>query len=439
MIKRRRFPRVYFGWWMNLATGIISGLGLGFNNYGISVMFKHISEDLELNRAATSLASGIARLESGLEAPLTGWLSDRFGPRWVIIVGLFIICIGLILMYFINAPWSFYLAWGVAVGIGSNLANTIAIDKALANWFIQKRGLALGIRFVILGICGVIVLPIVTWLLGIHGWRTTCLIWSGVMFVGIPLSWYFVKQNRPEYYGLLPDGVKVELGTESDIEAIIDKGIEYAAGFEEVEFTIRQAMRTRAFWLITLCWICIMPISGGFNIHCIPFLTDRGIDESVAAGMMAMMIFFTVPARFIGGILSDRIRKDRHAFLIAGAFLIQAIGITTFLLYQSTATMYVMLILFGFGSGAPVPVRLSMGGRYFGRKAFASIQGTISMFSAPLSFLAPIYAGWIHDNYGNYIPAFITYAILATIATSLMCLVRPPKPPVQVTDIHDIL
>ena len=429
---------MFFGWWMNLVTGIVSGLGLGFNNYGISVMFKSISADLNLSRAGTALASGIARLESGLEAPLTGWLSDRFGPKWVIVAGLFIVCIGLVFMNFVNAAWSYYVVWGIAVGIGSNLANTIAIDKALANWFIRKRGFALGIRFVILGICGVIVLPIVTWLLGINGWRMTCLIWAGVIFIGIPLSWYFVKQKRPEYYGLLPDGVEVEPDAGSDIDAMIDKGIEYAAGLEEVEFTIRQAMKTPAFWLITLSWVCMMPINGGFNIHCIPFLTDRGIDENVAAGMMAMMIFFTVPARFIGGILSDRIRKDRHAFLIAGAFFIQALGITIFLVYQSTATMYIMLILFGFGSGAPVPVRLSMGGRYFGRKAFASIQGIMSMFSSPLSFFAPIFAGWIHDNYGSYIPAFITYAILATVATALMCLVRPPKPPPEVTGIRNL-
>jgi cyanate permease len=438
LIKKNRFSKIYFGWWTIIVTGIVSGLSLGFNNYGLSVMFKSISTDLKLSRTSTSWASAIGRLQAGMQAPVTGWLSDRFGSRWVIITGLFIVCSGLILMNYINSTWSFYVVWGTTVGIGSSMANALAVDKALTNWFIEKRGLAIGIRFVLIGVCGAIVLPVVTWLVGLEGWRTTCMIWAGVVFTGIPLSWYFVKQKRPEYYGLLPDGAKVESGSEKDINSMINQGIEYAAGFNEIEYTIRQAIKTRAFWLITIAWMCALPILGGFNLHCIPFLTDMGIDENVAGTMMAMMVFFTVPARFLGGFLSDRVKKEHQTYLVACAFFIQAMGISTFLFHQNVATMYVMLIMYGFGSGAPVPIRLSMGGRYFGRKSFASIQGTIGMLGAPISFMAPIFAGWIWDNHGSYVPAFQTYAVLATIASFLMLFVRPPKPPTQVTDINKL-
>ena len=439
MVNRRGYPKIFPGWWTVLVTGITSGLGLGFSSYGMSAMFKPIASDLGLNRAAASLATGVARLQGGLEAPITGWLSDRFGPRWVIIVGLCVICTGLVLMNFINSPWAYYLTWGLTIGIGSNLANTIAIDKALTNWFIKKRGLAFGVRFAIIGICGVIVLPIVTWLVTTEGWRITCLVWAAVMFAGIPFTWYFVKQKRPEYYGLLPDGATTKSGEEADVDAMIGRGVEYAAGFQETEFTVRQAMRTPAFWLVTISWICVMLILGGFNVHCIPFLTDMGIDPNVAGSMMAMMVFLTVPARFLGGFLSDHVRKERLPFLIAGAFLLQAVGIISFLLHQSITMVYVMLILYGFGSGAPTPLRLAMGGRYFGRKAFASIQGTSMMFGAPVSFIAPIYAGWIYDTTGNYIIAFITFAVLATFAAFLMCLVRPPKPPAEPSDIRKFM
>lgn len=424
---------------MNLVTGIYSGLGHGFYGYGMSVLFKPIAADLGLSRAATSWATGIGRLQGGIEAPVTGWLSDKFGPKWVIVVGICIIVTGLVLMNFITSQWAYYLVWGVIVAIGNNLALTIAVDKALTNWFIRKRGLALGIRFVIIGICGVIVLPIITWLVTDQGWRITCLIWACVMFTGVPLLWYFVKQKRPEYYGLFPDGATVESTTAEDIDAMIGKGVEYAASFEENEFTLREAMRTPAFWLITTAWLCSMVVVGGFNIHIIPFLTDMEIDETVASGMMAMMVFFTVPARFVGGFLADRIRKDRLQFLVAGAFLLQTIGMTAYLLNRSLAMVYVLLILYGFGSGAPVPLRLTIGGRYFGRKAFASIQGVSSLFTAPVAFLAPVYAGWIYDTTGSYINAFIVFAVLATFAAFLMCLVRPPKPPTQVTDVRKFL
>ncbi|MFX1555444.1 MAG: MFS transporter [Promethearchaeota archaeon] len=439
MIRTRRLPRIFAGWWMNLVTGITSGLGHGFYGYGMSVLFKPIASDLGLSRAATSVATGIGRLQGGVEAPITGWLSDRFGPRWVIVVGICFVGTGLVLMNFINSPWTYYLVWGVVIAIGTNLGLTIAVDKALTDWFIRKRGLALGVRFVIIGICGVIVLPIISWLVTTQGWRITCLIWAGVMFTGVPFSWFFVKQKRPEYYGLLPDGVSTEPGSKADIDTMIVRGVDYAASLGETEFTLREAMRTRAYWLIVISWICYTMVMGAFNIHCIPFLTDMGIDPTVAGSMMAMMAFFAVPARFLGGFLADRVRKDRLQFLVAGAFLLQSIGITAFLLNQSIAMAYVLLILYGFGSGAPTPMRLTIGGRYFGRKAFASIQGTSMMFGAPVSFLAPVYAGWVYDTTGSYTTAFVLFAALAALAASLMCLVRPPKPPAQITDIRTFM
>ena len=439
MIERKRFPRIFPGWWTNLVTGVWSGLGHGFYGYGISVFFKLIAADLGLTRAATSFATGIGRLEGSLEAPITGWLSDKFGPKWVIVVGSCFISTGLVLMNFITSQWAYYLVWGVIIATGTNLALTIAVDKALADWFIKKRGLAFGIRFVLIGIFGVIVLPIVTWLVTTQGWRTTCLIWAGVMFAGVPLSWYFVKQRRPEYYGLLPDGAKVESGSKAGIDAVIDEGVEYAASLEEVEFNLRQAMRTPAYWMIVMSWACTSLVVGGINIHIIPFLTDMGIDPIAAGGMMAMMVFFTIPSRFLVGFFADRVRKERLQFLLAGAFLCQAIGIIAFLSNQTIAMMYVFLILYGFGHGATTPLKLLMGGRYFGRKAFASIQGTSMMFAAPLSLIAPVYAGWIYDTTGSYITAFITFAALATFAAFLMSLIRPPKPPTQVTDVRKFM
>ncbi len=88
----------YFGWWIVLVTGVVSGLGHGFYNYGFSALFKPIASELGFSRAATSVAAGIGRLEGGLDAPITGWLVDRFGPRWVMVFGLGTMSLGLVLM-----------------------------------------------------------------------------------------------------------------------------------------------------------------------------------------------------------------------------------------------------------------------------------------------------------------------------------------------------
>jgi len=424
---------------MNLVTAIVSGLGHGFYTNGMAILFKPISADLNLTRAATSWATGIGRLQGGIEAPITGWLSDRFGPKWVMIVGICFISAGLVLMNFIASLWAYYVVWGMIIGVGINLALTIAADKALANWFIKKRGLAFGVRFAFIGICGVLVVPLIEWMAGAYEWRMTCLIWAGVMFASIPLLWALVRQQRPEYYGLLPDGVTVEPDIAVDVDSMIAWGVEYATGLEEIEFTLRQAMKTRSYWMFVIAWVCASVVLGGINIHVYNFLTDMGIDSAVASGMLAMMVFFTVPGRFFGGFVADRIRKDRQNYLVAGAFLLQAIGIAAYLLYQNITMAYVFLVLYGLGSGAPTPLRLTLIGRYFGRKAFASIQGSAMMFSAPVGLLAPVFSGWVYDTTGSYMNAFIVYVGLVVLAALLMCLIRPPQPPSVVGDIRKFM
>jgi MFS family permease len=430
LIKRIRLPRIFFGWWINIVTGILTGLGSGFTYQGSSVFFKSIASDLSLSRAATSVASGIGAVQNNVMFALTGWLSDRFGPKWPIIAGICLSGIGLVLMNFINSPWGYYIVWGVIIVSGNSLGFTIAIDKMLTSWFVRKRGLAFGIRFALIGILESLLLPLISWLSVTQGWRMSCLIWAGVVFACAPVALYFVRPKRPEYYGLLPDGAKVESSSEAGEDAMIAKGVEYAADFQETEFTFRQAIRTLAYRLLAVVWI-IQMVSWGFYVHIIPFLTDRGIDPVAAGSMMAMMVFFTIPSTFLGGIIADHVRKDRLNFLLAGAFLLMAIGITVFVLRQTIVMIYIFFILWGFGSGVLTPVTIVIISRYFGRKAYGSIQGSIAILSAPISLLAPIYTGWVYDTTGSYTTAFILFAALAACGALLMCLVRPPKPPVQ--------
>jgi len=425
----RRSQLIFFGWWTVLVTGIVSGLGHGFYSYGISVFFKDISLELDLSRAITSLATGIGRLEGGILSPISGWLSDRFGPKWVTFTGVIIAIIGLALMNFANSEWTYFVAWGVLTGLGLNLGLTVTIDKTLTNWFVRRRGLALGIKFALIGVGGVVALPIVSWLSTSVGWRMTCLIWGGIMFACIPLILIFIKQKRPEFYGLLPDGARTETGNAFDNIDITDRGIEYASSFQETEFTYRQAIRTRAFWMISVAYGIFTLVFAGFTIHIIPFLTDIGLNTTVASGMMGMMVFFTIPSRFLGGIVADRIRKGRLQFLLAGGFVLLAIGISIFLLSQSMSSIYVMLILYGFSSGVVTPLVIVILGRYFGRKNFGSIFGTCMLLHALPSLLAPVYAGWIYDTTGSYTIALIVFTVLAALSALIMCVVSAPRLP----------
>lgn len=439
MIKKRRFSKVYFGWWTVIASGILALWGHGYHAYGFSALFKPIASELGFSRTTTSVAPSIGRLEGGFEAPLTGWLTDRFGPRWIVLFGILLIGLSLILMNFIDSLWAFYAIWGIMLGTGVNIALSLPVDKALTNWFVKKRGLALGIKNVMSGLSGVLVLPLIAWMIVAYGWRISCLIGGVVMLVvGLPLAWFFLKQHRPEYYGLLPDGAAAE---EEATEAgqMVDRGIEYAAEVDEVEFTLRQAIRTPTYWLLMLANACHSLAMPAINIHGIPFLTDIGIDQIRAASMLAMMILASIPTRFIGGVLADRVSKNRLRFLMGGAYLLQASGFAIFLLNQTVAMIYVWFILYGIGMGAGFGLMAPMRARYFGRKAFGSIAGSSRLFMTPVGIAAPIYLGWVYDTTGSYVSAFTLLAVLVALAGIIAVFILPPKPPHRVTDIRNII
>jgi MFS family permease len=272
--------RIFTGWWSVLFIGVISGLGHGFNTYGISVFFKNIASELQLSRAATSWAPGIGRLEGGVTSPLVGWLSDKFGPRWVVIIGILITGVGLILMNFITEVWQYYIAWGLLIGFGLNIGLTVACDKMINDWFIRRRGLAQGIKFGLISVLGIIIVQIIAPLVELQGWRFTCLIWGFIVLAGVPLAYFLIKPRRPEYYGLLPDGAEVSFETEAKVD-MIEKGIGYASTFEETEYSFKEAIKTSPYWLLLIGFSVHNIISSGFNLPFPyrPWLLSRGRGE----------------------------------------------------------------------------------------------------------------------------------------------------------------
>ena len=440
MIKKEKFPKIFFGWWTVLATSFVTLWGHGYITQGFSAMFKPISTDLGINRAVTSFAASIGRFEGGLEAPITGWFTDKFGPKWVIVFGCFLIGLGLVLMYFVNSLWAFYVVWGGIAASGLNIGLGIPVNKAISNWFVRKRGTALSVRAVFHGLATIAVLPLVTWLVTVLDWRMTCVVGGVVMWVvGLLLILFFVKPQRPEYYGLLPDGAATEEKSTMDASQTIAKGVEYAAGVQEIEFTLRQALRTPAYWLLAVAFAVNSLVSSPIMVHGMPLLTDMGIAPIRASWMFSTAGIAAIPTRLLAGFLADRVKKEHLRFILAGTCLIIAAGITSFVLNQTVAMAQVLLIAFYIGFTANTILHPVLNARYFGRKSLGSIQGTTTAIMTPFSVLAPVYVGWIFDRTGSYITALNVCVVIAIFVAIIMAFARPPKPPTQVTDVHKFL
>ncbi len=420
--------KIYFGWWMTIAGGLLCLWGYAYHAYGFSALFKPISEELGFSRATTSVAASIARFEGGVEAPVVGYMADRYGPRITVFIGVFIAGLGMNLMYFVDSLWSFILVWAVICGTGINIGLSMPLDVAITNWFVKKRGTAISIKWVFSGLSGVIGLPLIAWMISAHGWRAACVVGGVVLWVvGLPLVWFFIRPHRPEYYGLLPDGAKRSLEDESDS---LKAGASYASEFGEQEFTAREAMRTAPFWMLIVAYMFHGALYPVMNIHCIPFLTDRGMDPLAAAATMSVYITASIPARFLGGALIDRISMPRMRYALAASFLLQCGGVTLFLFNQeSVFVLYAFFVLYGIGMGAVMPMTPVLRARYFGRKSFGTIAGWSRALTIPVGVAGPILAGWIFDVTGSYEIAFILFAVTLGIAAVIMTFARPPKPP----------
>jgi len=441
-MKKIKFPKIFVGWWTVIGGGILALWGHGYHAYGISALFKPISEELGFNRTVTSVASSIGRLEGGIESPLVGWITDRWGAKWVILIGVIMISTSLLLMKSVNSLWGYYLIWGVLLGTGCNIALTLPMDTTISNWFVKKRGIAISIKAVFSGLSGVLVLPLISYLITTQGWRDTCFIGGIVMaVVGLPIAWFLIKPHRPEYYGLLPDGAKITNEVAASQEKMLEHGAKYAAEVKEVEFTLRQAVKTRAFWLLFVIQSIPSLVGPVMTIHCIPFLTDRGIDPVQASGIMAMMIFFSLPTRFLGGFIADRLDIRHLRFVKTLSYTLQGIGVVIFLLLPDPGIgiIYIWFILYGLGQGFSFTISPLMRARFFGRKAFGSIQGIASMLMTPIGVAAPIFAGWIYDSTGSYNLAFQLFAYMLGADVILSLFLLPPKPPEQIGDINKIM
>lgn len=411
---------------MTITSGIATGLGQGFCLQGFSAIFKPLSAELGFSRAATSVAASFRSLQFGVMAPVTGWLCDRYGPKGVMISGICLLVSGLIYMSYVTSLWAYYIVWGLIIGVGNTLGLTIAQDKALTDWFVVKRGRALSIRFILIAFVSAGSLPIITWMIATIGWRPSCRIWACVMGLALPFFWLVMRQKRPECYGLIPDGspgIEVDATLENTMgKAMVANGV-YSS---ELELSLSQTMKTRTYWILILATASGMIVNTGFNLHCIPFITDLGIDPTVAGSLMAMMIFFSVPSSLLCGYLADRMQNDHLKFLMCGAYLIQALGMGAFLYRPTIPMLHFFLILFGFGIGPTKPLLFILRGRYFGRKAYGAIEGTSLTFETPFSMLSPIYAGWIYDTTNSYQQVFMVFTGLAIFSAVIMCFAKPP-------------
>ena len=413
-----RLSGIFYGWWMVALGCSIRMLGGGFHLYGFTIFFLPITQELGLSRAATSAVFSLARAEGAIEGPLAGYLIDRFGPRPMMLAGVLLSGLGYMLLAGVESYTGFLAVYLGVISLSFS-AGFMHSPMVLANsWFIRRRAFAMTLVSSSIGIGGTLVTPLLAFSVQAYGWRWGAFLAGvGLIVIGVPISLF--ARRSPESMGLRPDGAPA---AQPVLPGSSSQRAELQA--DDPEFTLRQAMRTAAFWMLVLATTTRVGVFNSITVHFVPIMVWQGASEQQAAAMLAVMALMSLPAHLLVGWIADRMNKP---ILMSACMVIGALSIL-FLAYGDRLwSPWIFTVLITFVE-AIFPVSWAAVGDFFGRKSFATIRGTMSFFYLWGPALGPVITGAVYDRHQSYAPLMPAYLITFLIAAGLYDLLRKPAP-----------
>jgi len=395
--------KLFYGWIIVGVTFVAQFLTMGTGFYVFGVLLKPLAEALDADRFLVSLALSTQTVLMALLGPLIGVVISKYSIRLLMCSGTLLMSLGFFILSQAQELWHLYLSFGVIVSAGMVMSGPLPNNALLANWFVKRRGTAMGISQFGLTISGTILVPIATWLVLEFGWRTTVMLMSlALPLIMIPIILFLVVKT-PEEKGLLPDG---DSAADSNPEPNIDREF----------WTMRRALRERRIWLLTLVvgpsFMGISAIVLSIHSHA----TDLGFAALQASSVVAAMTLAGAIAKPLFGTVADYYDKR----LVMGMSLIlQFTGVICIIFLQGFGGLIFAAAVFGLGYGGVMPLWGILLGAMFSRHAFARIMGFMGPLILPFTLVGLPFTTLVFERTGSYVPAYATLLgafVLAGIA-----------------------
>jgi MFS family permease len=337
----------------------------------------------------------------------------------MVAIGTLVMGLGLILFGLTQSLWLYYLS-NIIIALGTGFQGLLVMSVAVNNWFRRKRSIAQSVMLLGFTMAGVVAVPLLVLVQEYINWQISA-IGSGLLIwaVGFPCS--ILLRAKPEPYGLLPDGDKPDIA-EPGIP-----GITRVQTNAEYDFTLRQAVRTRSFWLIAFGQAIGNLGMGAAQVHLFLHL-EQGVGLAKITASLVWMVasLANIPSRLIGGFLGDRLPKN---IMVGISMLFMAFSLFVLGMATNLQMAFAYAVLYGIGWGMRTPLVNAMQGEYFGRKSQGVIRGWLSSVSLPFTIAAPVIAGYIADIQGNYKWTFIVMALVSIAGAAITFIATAPKPP----------
>ncbi len=406
--------KFFYGW---VITGLVFlNLGTAYGaQYSFGVFFPSLLEEFHWNRQSISGAFSLYALMYGTLGIIMGKLTDRFGPRRVLTFGSAFLGGGIALISQVSSPWHLYLVYGLLASWGMAAAYMTS-NPTVVKWFVEKRGLAVGIAQSGLGLGIVLIPPLTGALITAFGWRQACIILGALVFTVLFTTSFFLV-GYPEKMGLLPDGRKENpphRGQTRISESFPD----------EVSFSASEAIHTRSFWVLTALffstWIFVfLPL-----VHLVVFAADIGLPRGAAFMALSFLGAFSTLGRLVTGSISDRVGRKP---VLGLTLSLQVFSWLWILGVDRSWMLIVFSCIYGFSYGGVSALFPAIIGDYFGRLKAGSVIGAMFTITGPSAALGPLLGGFIYDQTHGYQMAFLLGAITNLLALILVFLAHPPR------------
>jgi MFS family permease len=380
-------PKPFYGWRMVAAACAIQFLQAALLHNAFGAYFAVLSDEFGWSKTALSGAAALQPMEAAILGPLLGWLIDRFGPQGMIRVGIVVFGLGFCFLSQINSLSGFYAAI-VVIALGASLCGYFPLNVAVIRWFERRRARAISALTMGLAMGGTAV-PLVAASMQTFGWRATAL-GSGfiILLVGLPLSSVF--RAHPQDMGEVVDGHAFAASP-----AAASVGIE-----PQAEFTAAQALRTRAFWLISLGHGFALLVVYAVNVHAITHIKESlGYSLAQASMFITLVTVAQMGGVLLGGWVGDRYEKR---WLAAACMVAHSIGLLLLAYANGPWMLGAFAVIHGLAWGMRGPMMQAIRADYFGSRSIGMILGISSMVIVLGQVGGPMITALLADMTGNY-------------------------------------
>ena len=411
--------RFFYGWFLVGIAWVLYGFGMSPAYYSWGFFTPEIIEELGLTRAQMGYVFGLFTFIFSGVAPLTGVAMNRWGIRAVLSAGAATAALGFLLVSRMDSLHEAILYYAILGGIGVGLSTVLPAQTIATNWFVKYRARAVAIILIAGGVVGRLVTRFDRAMIESFSWRTGWVVIAAVSASLAVLAAVFVR-NSPEDLGQLPDGREA-----SDRPDSVSGESEPTPEAEPI-WAAADAIRTPQFALLCMAamgyalpWVVVVQHG---RLH----LQDLGFSTQIAAGILGTMILVSIVGR-LSGSLGDFVKPQ---VVYGCALALEGLGVLGLLGATTPATAGAATVAIGLGFGAAFISSPLVFASFFGRRAFATINGTRLLIVGIFSAVAPGIAGAVFDRTGTYTSAFVGLIVISAVGSiaALIC-----KSPVQKT------